>query len=173
MCTPFTDDDVGKRVETASGDPIGSVTLTEPETAYVDVNADATSAIQSILETDADEGIVPLDEDAVREITDDAITLADDRSPPTDSADDGTDPVIERDESTDARVDSDEQRTLGPQPGAPGEPAESEEGRTGQGMEPSTEEMTEEGAERHPDMEDAPPEGDRTVTRERGENEDR
>ncbi len=33
--------------------------------------------------------------------------------------------------------------------------------------------MTETGDERHPDMEDAPPEGGRTVTEERGEPEDR
>jgi len=171
MCAPFTDDDVGKRVETADGEPLGTVRMTEPETAYVDATDGATSAIQAILESESDDtDVVPLDEAAVSEVTADVIRLEVDRSSLDASK---TDPVIERDEGTERRDDSDEQRTLGPQPGAPGEPAESEEGRTGQGLEPSTEEMTEAGEERHPDMEDAPPEGDRTVTTERGEKEDR
>ncbi|MFD1563992.1 hypothetical protein ACFR99_10570 [Haloarchaeobius amylolyticus] len=173
MCALFTDDDVGKRVETVDGEPLGTVRMTEPETAYVDAIDGATSAIRAILESDADEdSVVPLDEAAVSEVTGDVIRLEADRSS-LDESTNGTDPVIERDEHTERRDDSDEQRTLGPQPGAPGEPAESEEGRTGQGLEPSTEEMTEAGEERHPDMEDAPPEGDRTVTTERGEEEDR
>jgi len=173
MCAPFTDDDVGKRVETADGEPLGTVRMTDAETAYVDANDGATSAIRAILESDANGGdVVPLDEDAVSEVTGDVIRLAVDRSS-LDESTDGTDPVIERDERTERRDDSDEQRTQGPQPGAPGDPAESEEGRTGQGLEPSTEEMTEAGEERHPEMEDAPPEGDRTVTTERGEKEDR
>ncbi|MDS0477792.1 hypothetical protein [Natrinema sp. 1APR25-10V2] len=170
MCATFTDDDVGKRVETASGEPIGSVRMTEADTAYVDTNADAGSAIQAILESDADEDIVPMDGSAIAEITDDAIRLADERASPDDSG--GAEPVVERDEDTGGRNDSDEQRTLGTEPGDPGEPAESVEGRSGQDMEPSTEEMDEAGKERHADKEDAPPEGDRTVTTERGEKED-
>ncbi|PGF18193.1 hypothetical protein CP556_02295 [Natrinema sp. CBA1119] len=173
MCATFTDDDVGKRVETAGGDPLGTVRMTEAETAYVDANEGATGTIRAILEWETDEEIVPMDESAVSEITETAIRLEDERSLPAEPAEEGTDPVIERDESTDARGDSDEQRTLGPQPGAPDEPASSEEGRTGQGLEPSTEGMTESGAERHPDTEEAPPEGDRTVTKDRGEDEDR
>ncbi|QLK25687.1 hypothetical protein HYG81_16630 [Natrinema zhouii] len=173
MCATFTDDDVGKRVETASGDLLGTVRMTEAETAYVDANEGATSTIQAILEWETDEEIVPMDESAVAEVTETAIRLEDERSSPAEPAGEGTDPVIERDEGTDARDDSDEQRTLGPQPGAPDEPAESEEGRSGQGTGPSTEEMTEAGGERHPDTEEAPPEGDRTVTKDRGEEEDR
>jgi hypothetical protein len=173
MCATFTDDDVGKRVETAGGDPVGTVRMTEPETAYVDVNEGATSAISAVLEWEPTAAeIVPLDADAVGEITGTAIRLEAGRSSPADPSS-GTDPVIERDESTDARADSDEQRTLGPQPGSPDEPAASEKGRTGQGLEPADEGMTEAGAERHPDMEDAPPEGERTVTEDRGEEEDR
>ena len=173
MCATFTDDDVGKRVVTATGDLLGTVKLTEADTAYVDVNDGARSTIGAILEWETDEEIVPMDASAVGEITGDAIRLEDDRSSPDDQPTAGTDPVIERNESTEGRGDSDEQRTLGPQPGSPDDPASSEEGRTGQGLEPSTEGMTEAGEERHPDMEDAPPEGERTVTKERGEEEDR
>ncbi|WP_226481565.1 hypothetical protein [Natrinema amylolyticum] len=173
MSPPFTDDDVGKRVETAGGDVLGTVKMTETETAYVDVNDDARSTIRAILEWESEEDIVPMDASAVSEVTGTAIRLADERSSPDEPADSGTDPVIQRDESTDARDDADEQRTAGPQPGSPDEPAASEEGRTGEGLEPSTEGMTEAGDERHPDMEDAPPEGERTVTEERGEEEDR
>ncbi|WP_255682042.1 hypothetical protein [Natrinema sp. SYSU A 869] len=146
---------------------------TETETAYVDVNDDARSTIRAILEWESEENIVPMDASAVSEVTGTAIRLEDDRSSPNEQADAGTDPVIQRDESTEQRDDSDEQRTMGPQPGSPDEPASSEEGRTGEGLEPSTEGMTEAGDERHPDMEDAPPEGERTVTEERGEEEDR
>ncbi|MFC6767197.1 hypothetical protein [Natrinema soli] len=173
MCATFSDDDVGKRVETAGGDLLGTVRMTEAETAYVDATEGATGTIRAILEWETDEEIIPMDETAVAEITETAIRLEDERSSPEASDDGGSDPVIERDESTDARDDSDEQRTLGPQPGSPDEPAESEEGRTGQGLEPSTEGMTEAGDERHPNTEEAPPEGDRTVTKDRGKDEDR
>lgn len=173
MCATFTDDDVGKRVETASGDTLGTVRMTEADTAYVDANDRARDTIRAILEWEDDEEIVPLDADAVSEIGDVAIRLVDDRPSPDEPADAGTDPVIERNEKTGPRDDSDEQRTLGTGSGDPGHPAESDEGRTGEGMEPTTEGMTEAGEERHPDMEDAPPEGERTVTEERGEEEDR
>lgn len=172
MCATFTDDDVGKRVETASGDLLGVVRMTEAETAYVDANEGATETLRAILEWETDEEIVPMDETAVSEITDEAIRLEGGRTSPDELADQGADPVIERDEHTAGRADSDEQRTLGTEPGDPGEPAASVEGRTGQGTEPSTEEMDEAGKERHADTEDAPPEGDRTVTTERGEKED-
>ncbi|ELY52124.1 hypothetical protein C492_19711, partial [Natronococcus jeotgali DSM 18795] len=42
-----------------------------------------------------------------------------------------------------------------------------------QALEPDTDEMDETGDERHPDTEEAPPEGDRTVTKDRGEKADR
>ncbi|QCS43311.1 hypothetical protein [Natrinema versiforme] len=172
MCATFTDDDIGKRVETAGGDRLGTVRMTEAGTAYVDADEGATSAIQSILEWEDDEEIVPLDASAVDEVTDDAIRLEGKRDSLA-ASDEGTDPVIERDESTDARDDSDEQRTMGPPSGTPDEPAASEEGRTGEGLEPSTEGMTEAGDERHEDLEDAPPEGERTVTEDRGKEEER
>lgn len=125
MCSTFTAGDVGKQVETERGEPIGSVRMTEAETAHVDVNEDAASATVPFLEADADEGIVPIDKRAVSEITDDAIRLVDGPN------DHGADPVIERDETTADRPVSDEQRTLGTQPGAPDDPASSEEGWTG------------------------------------------
>ncbi|WP_435552475.1 hypothetical protein [Natrinema sp. CGMCC1.2065] len=173
MGQTFTDDDVGKRVETAGGDVLGTVTLTEPETAYVDVNDDARETLRAILEWESEEDIVPLDASAVTEITGTVIRLEAGQSLAAEPSTGGMDPVIERDERTAERGDSDEQRTMGPPSGTPDEPAASEEGRTGEGLEPSAEGMTEAGAERHPDMADAPPEGERTVTEERGEKEDR
>ncbi len=171
MRPTFTDDDAGKRVETAGGDVLGTVRMTDPETAYVDVNDDARDTLRAILEWERESNVVPMDAEAVGEVTGTAIRLEAGRSSPDETG--GTEPVIERDESTDARNDSDEQRTLGPQPGSPDDPAESDVGRTGEGLEPADEGMTEAGAERHPNMEDAPPEGDRTVTKDRGEEEDR
>lgn len=173
MCATFTDDDVGKRVETADGESLGTVRMTEDDTAYVDVDEGATSAIRAVLDWEADEEIVPLDEATVGEVTADAIRLADDQASLAESDEEGADPVIERDERTDHRDDSAEQRTMGPPSGTPDDPAADEEGRTGEGLEPSTEGMTESGDERHPDTEEAPPEGDRTVTKDRGEEEDR
>lgn len=172
MCATFSDDDVHKRVETADGESLGVVRLTEPETAYVDANEGVTNTIRAILEWETDEDIVPLDASAVGDITDDAIRLEADHASLA-ASDEETEPVIERDESTETRTDAGEQRTMGPPAGTPDEPASSEEGRTGEGLEPSTEGMTESGDERHPDMEDAPPDGERTVTEERGEEEDR
>ncbi|MGQ3412144.1 hypothetical protein ACT4ML_07755 [Natrinema sp. LN54] len=172
MCATFTDDDVGKRVETAGGDVLGTVEMTEPETAYVDVNDDARNTLRAILEWENEANVVPMDAAAVGEVTGTAIRLEGERDSLA-ASDEGTDPVIERDESTDARDDSDEQRTMGPPSGTPDEPAASEEGRTGEGLEPSTEGMTEAGDERHEDLEDAPPEGERTVTEDRGTEEDR
>ncbi|SEQ48997.1 hypothetical protein [Natrinema salaciae] len=173
MSPSFSDDDVGKRVETASGDLLGTVKLTEADTAYVDVNDDARETIRAILEWETDEDIVPMNASAVSESTETTIRLEDDRSSPDEPAAAGTDSVIERTESTEQRDDSDEQRTMGPPSGTPDEPAADAEGRTGEGLEPSTEAMTESGGERHPDTEQAPPEGERTVTKDRGVEEDR
>ncbi|OLZ41570.1 hypothetical protein A6E15_11510 [Natrinema saccharevitans] len=171
MCATVTDEDVGKRVETAGGDVLGTVELTEPETAYVDVNDDARRTLRAILEWESESNAAPIDDGAVGEVTGTAIRLEAGRSSPAEAG--GTGPVIERDENTAGRDDADEQRTMGPPSGTPDELAASAEGWTGEGLEPADEGMTEVGDERHPSMADAPTEGERTVTEERGEEEDR
>ena len=169
----FTDDDIGKRVETAAGEPVGVVTMTEDETAYVDLEDGVADATRAALgwETDADE-VVPVDAADVGDRRGDAIRLAEAASTP----DEGTDPVIEREESTVHEDEGSERRAVGAksrETETAGETAAEGEGRSGKGVEPETEEMEESGAERHPDSEENPPQGDRTVTEERGENEDR
>ena len=178
MTPAFSDDDVDKRVETADGDSIGVVAMTEADTAYVDLESDATDSIKAALDWDgnADE-VVPIDAGDVRNVSTDAIRLERDVSAGPGTGEGGTDPVIERDESTVHEDESDEQRAAGSQSGegsAAGDPTAAEgEGRSGEGLEPETDEMQEAGAERHPDEEDRPPQGDRTVTNARGEEEDR
>lgn len=180
MTPAFSDDDVDKRVETADGDPIGVVAMTEADTAYVDLESDAADSIKAVLdwEGNADE-VVPIDAGDVRDVGPEAIRLEREVSPGPGRASDsaGTDPVIERDESTVHEDTGDEQRGMGGQSGegsAAGDAAAAEgEGRSGESLEPETEAMQESGAERHPDEEDRPPHGERTVTEERGEEEDR
>ncbi|QLK24444.1 hypothetical protein HYG81_09935 [Natrinema zhouii] len=76
MCPTFTEDDIGKLVETAEGERLGAVADIDPETAYVEPAADAADSTRAALdwERDATEA-VPLTDDAVTEITDDAIRL--------------------------------------------------------------------------------------------------
>ncbi|TYL40527.1 hypothetical protein CV102_02870 [Natronococcus pandeyae] len=169
----FTDDEIGKHVETASGETIGVVVSVDGATAYVDRDPSAMDAINALFGRETDEeGTVPIDEEDVETVTDDAIRLEKNRSSRDEDAEGGTDPVFERNEET---VDEDvnaESRRIGSDAGDAAETAD-EEGRSGEAMEPSTEEMDESGAERHDETEDMPPEGERTVTDERGENEDR
>ena len=178
MSPAFTDDDVDKRVETADGDSIGVVTMTDADTAYVDLESGAIESIKAVLNWDGDaDEVVPIDADDVQDVGSDAIRLERDISAGSASDAGGTDPVIERDETTVHEDTGDEQRGLGAQTGEPSAtdektPAEGE-GRSGKGLEPETDEMTEAGAERHPDDDGQPPQGDRTVTKERGEEEDR
>ncbi|ELZ14177.1 hypothetical protein C477_21065 [Haloterrigena salina JCM 13891] len=157
MSPAFTDNDVDKRVETADGDSIGVVTMTDADTAYVDLKSGAIESIKAVLDWDGDsEEVVPIDADDVRNVGSDAIRL-------------------ERNETTVHEDTRSEQRGMGPETGdVPDETTPVEgEGRSGKALEPETDEMTESGAERHPDDDGQPPQGDRTVTKERGEEEDR
>ncbi|RKD98233.1 hypothetical protein [Halopiger aswanensis] len=72
----FTDDDRGKPVENANGDRVGTIETVEDDIAYVRPNADAVDSIKSSIgwESRADEPL-PLDHEAVAEVTDDAIRL--------------------------------------------------------------------------------------------------
>ncbi|QCC57941.1 hypothetical protein NP511_05230 [Natrinema thermotolerans] len=98
MGQTFTDDDVGKRVETTGGDVLGTVELTEPETAYVDVNDDARNTLRAILEWESESNVVPMDAGAVGEVTATAIRLEAGRSSPDEAGE--TARVIEREERT-------------------------------------------------------------------------
>ena len=147
----FTDDEIGKHVETASGETIGVVVSVDGATAYVERDPSAMDAINALFGRETDEeGTVPIDEEDVEAVTDDAIRLERNRSSGDGDAEGSTDLDTEHAEETG-----------------------DEAGRSGEAMEPSTEKMDESGAERHPETEDTPPEGNRTVTDKRGENEDR
>lgn len=174
MSPTFTDDDAGKRVETAAGETLGVVATTEDETAYVEANEDAVDSIKAVLDWEADtDEIVALDGAAVGEVTAEAIRL--EAAPSTtNGAGEGTDPVIERDESTEGEDVGAERRDLGSGTGETGDEVQSEgEGRSGKSVQPETEDMAESGAERHPDDEGHPPDGEQTVTKDRGREEDR
>ncbi|WP_440765658.1 hypothetical protein [Natronorubrum sp. DTA7] len=176
MCARFTDADVGKRVETAAGDSIGVVTMTGDETAYVDLEADVTDSLKAALDWNADtDNIVPIGGAVVREVTADAVRL---EGKSTWTTDGETDPVFDRNESADHEGGGRDRRAAGERgdetdADETDETAAAGKGRSGEAMEPETDEMTESGAERHPESEDQPPEGDRTVTKDRGEEEDR
>ena len=176
MCARFTDADAGKRVETAAGESIGVVTMTGNETAYVELEGGVTDSIKAVLDWNADtDNIVPIGGAVVREVTADVVRLEGKNARTTDT---DTDPVFDRDESAGHEGEERDQRAAGEQRDETdgeetGETEAAGEGRSGEAMEPETDEMTESGAERHPESEDRPPEGDRTVTKDRGEEEDR
>ncbi|MFC4437072.1 MULTISPECIES: hypothetical protein [Natrialbaceae] len=147
----FTDDEIGKHVETAGGETIGVVVSVDGATAYVERDPSALDAINAVFGRETDEeGASPIDEEDVEAVTDDAVRLERNRSSRDGDAEGSTDPDTEHAEETG-----------------------DEAGRSGEAMEPSTEEMDEAGAERHPETEDTPPEGDRTVTKDRGSKENR
>lgn len=171
MCATFTEDDVGKTVEDPNGTAIGVVAAVEDDHALVEPDPGALDSIKAALgwEQDADE-TVPVAPDSVDVITGEAVRLESDRSPssPTDEAAvtdasdrDADEPVIEQDEGTGG------QRSVGASGGEAGDASEQRVG-TGQSQVEG-----EAGGDRHEDNEDAPPHGDRTVTRERGHEDDR
>ncbi|MFP8951661.1 hypothetical protein ACLI4Z_01635 [Natrialbaceae archaeon A-arb3/5] len=77
MSPTFTDDDVGKAVEHADGESLGVVVAVEPETAYVDPDPAVTDSIKAVLDWGSEStGAVPVSDDAVERVTDDAIRLS-------------------------------------------------------------------------------------------------
>ncbi|QSW98254.1 hypothetical protein [Haloterrigena alkaliphila] len=172
MSHTFTDDDVDKRVETANGERIGVVTMTEPETAYVDLESDVADSTAAALDWDGGDEVVHLEADSVQAVTAETIRLAGDGKPGA-TDDDATDPVFDRDPEAVADERSGDRQPNGVTASGEDETDTPEEGRSGTAMEPETEEMDEAGEERQPDEEDRPPEGDRTVTKDRAEEQDR
>lgn len=147
--TSLTDDDTGKTVRTPDGAAVGQVATVEEGTAYVETDPGILDSVKATLGWEGDrEGAVAVEPDDVAEVTDDTVRLS-----TTDlregEGEGGTDEsVVERDEGTG-------QRGVGAPAGGGGSG-----GRT-----------DEPGDRRHSEMDDAPPEDDRTVTKERGENE--
>lgn len=81
MSVTFTEDDVGKTVENADGEEVGIVAAIERETAHVEPNPGILDSIRAALGWESDTSdTVPLDEDAVREVTDDVVRLEGDLS---------------------------------------------------------------------------------------------
>ncbi|EMA37825.1 glycosyltransferase [Halobiforma nitratireducens] len=72
--TTFTVDDVGKPVESASGDILGTIVDVDDETASVEPDPDVVDSGRAVLGWESDD-VIPLAADAVREITDDAVRL--------------------------------------------------------------------------------------------------
>ncbi|WP_408957592.1 hypothetical protein [Natrinema sp. 74] len=76
MWPTITDEDVGKRVESADGEPLGTVVDVEAETARVEPDPELTDSITAVLDWDrGSEETVPLETDAVGEITADAVRI--------------------------------------------------------------------------------------------------
>lgn len=76
MSPTFTDDDIGKTVESADGEPLGAVVAVDAETAYVDPEPGLADSVRAVLEWDGSaDDAVPLGDDAVDRITEDAIRL--------------------------------------------------------------------------------------------------
>lgn len=168
MCATFTDDDVGKTVENPNGTEIGVVASLEGETALVEPEPNAMDSIKAALgwEHDPDE-TMRIEPSSVDVITGETVRLERDRSAEIaaesavggseDGEDDGHDAVVEQDEDTGGS------RSVG----ATGNTADDVK------VDEKAQVEGEAGSDRHEDNEDAPPHGDRTVTRERGHEDDR
>jgi hypothetical protein len=145
MTAAFSEDDVGKRVETATGEDVGVVAAVDGQLAHVEGDPGAVASLKAALgrEIDSDDEQIQLAEDDVETITQGPVRL--ERGATTGGASETADDELGTDEA----------------------------GRSGKALEPGTEKMDEAGDERHPDTESAPPEGDRTVTKDRGREEDR
>ncbi|QLG48827.1 hypothetical protein [Natrinema halophilum] len=76
MDATITDDDVGKTVESADGEPLGTVVDVEAETAGVEPEPEMTDSIAAVLDWDGGSGeTVPLEGDAVDEVPHNAVQL--------------------------------------------------------------------------------------------------
>lgn len=76
MSSTVTEADVGKRVESAAGDELGVLVSVEEETAYVDPEPDGPSSTAGGPDRrSAQTQPIPLESDAVSEITETVVTL--------------------------------------------------------------------------------------------------
>ena len=82
MSAVFTEDDIGKAVETDAGEALGVVVDVDPETAYVEPAPGAVDSTKAVLDwEESGEEAVPLTDAAVDRVTDDAIRLESDFDP--------------------------------------------------------------------------------------------
>lgn len=150
MCPEVTEDDIGKTVKNAEDMAVGNLSAVDGSTLYVDADPGLVDSIKAAIGWETDQGdATPIPRDAVREVTDGAILLE-----PT-SRREGHDSVTDRDEGS-------VQRSGGAQTGETEGAAKTDGDATSDASE-----------ERQSKMDDAPPEGDRTVTKGRGKREDR
>ncbi|APW96939.1 hypothetical protein CHINAEXTREME_03765 [Halobiforma lacisalsi AJ5] len=73
--TTFTTDDIGKTVESASGDPLGTIVEVDDGTAYVEPDPDVRDSSKAALDWEGSHEAIPLADSAVTEITADAVRL--------------------------------------------------------------------------------------------------
>lgn len=123
MSPPLTEDDVGKRVESADGDEIGVVAEIDGETAYVDPEPGMINTIKAVFdwEGSADQ-TVPLADDAVKQITDESVKL--ETAAPAESVTTEADAETKPETSTDADT-ADESSGTEDADYSPGDPVES------------------------------------------------
>ncbi|PGF16783.1 hypothetical protein CP556_12085 [Natrinema sp. CBA1119] len=96
MSPTVTDDDVGKPVESADGETLGTVVSVDPEGAHLDPEPDMTDSITAVLDWEPASGdIVPLEDDAIDEITEDAVRLRAAFSAESVAPDDEPEPELE------------------------------------------------------------------------------
>ncbi|ELY67805.1 hypothetical protein [Natrinema versiforme] len=113
MSPTFTDDEIGKPVESADGETLGTVATVDGETAHIDPEPELTDSIKAVLDWEPASGdIVPLEGDAVDEITDDAVLIGAAFSAESVEPDDGS--AAEADDGrSDERGDGAEPRVSG------------------------------------------------------------
>lgn len=147
-----TDNDIGTVVQTPDGVTFGQIATVEGKTVYVDTDPGAFETVLAAIGWESNpEEAVPVDETNIERVTDEAVYI------PADSLREGGnshESVVERDEGTGERREATtetESESPSDQSGGSGDESD----------------------ERHSEMDDAPPEGNRTVTKERGENESR
>ncbi|WP_049921920.1 PRC-barrel domain-containing protein [Halopiger djelfimassiliensis] len=76
MCATFTDDDLDKRVENENGDVIGTITEIQGETARIEPRSGVVRSIKAALGwRQSDDETVSIHENAIDEITNDAVRL--------------------------------------------------------------------------------------------------
>ncbi|MFC4439093.1 MULTISPECIES: hypothetical protein [Natrialbaceae] len=84
MCESFTDDDIGKLVETADGETVGVVAAVDGTVARVSPvpTAERSDPLTPSMRIETDE-VRPIEETFVREATDDRVVLTEDSPVPT------------------------------------------------------------------------------------------
>ncbi|THE65085.1 hypothetical protein D8Y22_07620 [Salinadaptatus halalkaliphilus] len=75
MCGTFTDDDLEKRVESATGDEIGTITAVDDETAQLEPQPGMIDSIKATLGWTSSSDTISIHDDDIDEITTDTVRL--------------------------------------------------------------------------------------------------